>query len=147
MTEARLSSPFEAGLGWTVALDKGPFIGRNALRTEKETGPVWDFVGLEIDWPALEKLFAAYDLPPLVAGRSSREAVPVYNENGRQVGQITSSTFSPILKRYIALATVDVAYAKPGTGLQVELTVEYMRQKCPARVVKKPFYNPAHKRG
>jgi len=147
LTEARLSSPFEAGLGWTVALNKGPFIGRKALRAEKEAGPAWDFVGLEIDWPALEKLFAAYDLPPLVAGRSSRQSVPVYNENGRQIGQITSSTFSPILKRYIALATVEVAYAKPGSALQVELTVEYMRQKCPARVVKKPFYNPAHKRG
>ena len=146
LTEARLSSPYEAGLGWTVALNKGPFNGRKALTAEKEAGPKWDLVGLEIDWPALEQLFAAYDLPPLVAGRSSREAVPVYNQNGRQIGQITSSTFSPILKRYIALATVEIAYAKPGAQLKVELTVEYKRQTCPAEVVKKPFYNPAHKK-
>jgi len=147
LTEARLSSPFEAGLGWTVAFDKGPFNGRKALAAEREAGPKWDLVGLEIDWPALEQLFAAHDLPPLVAGRSSRVAVPVYNQIGRQIGQITSSTFSPILKRYIALATVEKAYAKPGIKLQVELTVEYMRQTCPAEVVQRPFYNPAHKKG
>jgi len=147
LTETRLSSPYEAGLGWTVALNKGAFNGRKALAAEKEAGPKWDLVGLEIDWPALEQLFAAYDLPPLVAGRSSREAIPVYNQNDRQIGQITSRTFSPILKRYIALATVEKAYAIPGAKLQVELTVEYKRQTCPAEVVKKPFYNPIHKKG
>ena len=82
----------------------------------------------------------------MVAGRSSRDALPVYNQNGRQVGQVTSSAFSPILKKYIALATLEKSYAGPGTALNVEVTVEYERQVCPAMVVKKPFYNPAHKR-
>lgn len=146
LTEARKSSPYEAGLGWAVALDKGSFVGRLALLAEQELGSTWALVGLEIDWPALEALFAAHDLPPMVAGRASRSAIPAYNENGRQVGQITSSTFSPILKRYIALATVERAYSRPGTELQAEITVEYTRYTGRATVVRKPFYNPAHKR-
>ncbi|MCI0394595.1 MAG: aminomethyltransferase family protein [Chloroflexi bacterium] len=146
LIEARKSSPLEAGLGWTVALDKGPFVGRRALVAEKAAGPAWTFVGLEIDWPSLERLFAAFDLPPLVAGRASRVAVPVYNDNGRQIGQVTSSTFSPILKKYIALATLESAYGGQGTRVNVEITVEYTRQQAPAVVVKTPFFDPPRKR-
>jgi aminomethyltransferase len=103
-------------------------------------------VGLEIDWPVLESLFATHDLPPLVAGRASREAVPVYNVNGRQIGQATSRTFSPILKKYIALATIESEFAYEGLNLSIEVTVEYTRQQCPARVASTPFYDPTHKR-
>jgi aminomethyltransferase len=146
LTEARKSSPYEAGLGWTVALDKGPFVGRKALAAEKKSGSKWSFVGLDIDWPALERLFAVHDLPPMVVGRTSRSAIPLYNNNGRQVGQVTSSTFSPILKKYIALATVESSYDKPGTKLQVEVTVEFTRQKALATVTKTPFFDPPRKR-
>jgi aminomethyltransferase len=146
LTGARKSSPYEAGLGWAVALDKGPFVGRKALLAERAAGSDWALVGLEIDWPALEELFARFDLPPQVAGRASRVAVPLYNDDGRQIGQATSLTFSPLLKRYIALATVETAYARPGTQLQVEITVEYTRQRGPAAVVQTPFYNPPWKK-
>lgn len=147
ITEARKSSPYEAGLGWTVALNKGPFVGRPALAREKEGEQKWSFVGLEIDWPMLERKFAERDLPPIVAGRASRSAVPLYNENERQVGYVTSRTFSPILKKYIALATVESAYSKKGTDLQMEITVEFSRMKVRATVTKTPFYEPAWKKG
>jgi aminomethyltransferase len=147
LTEARKSSPYEAGLGWTVALDKGPFIGRQALAAEKKRGPKWSFVGLDVDWPAMEELFAVYDLPPMIDNRTNRTAVPLFNSNGRQVGQVTSRTFSPILKKYIALATVESGYDKPGTCLQIEVTVEFTRQKALAVVTKTPFFNPPRKRG
>jgi aminomethyltransferase len=146
LTEERKSSPFEAGLGWTVALDKGPFIGRRALLAEKKAGPKWSLVGLDVNWPHLEKLFALHDLPPMIPPRTDRTAVPLYNMNGRQVGQVTSRTFSPILKKYIALATVESSYDKPGTQLQVEVTVEFTRQKGQAVVTKTPFFNPPRKR-
>jgi aminomethyltransferase len=146
LIEARKSSPFEAGLGWTVALNKGPFIGRQALAAEKAKGSKWAFVGLDVNWPAMEALFAVHDLPPLIDARTDRTAVPLYNSNGRQVGQVTSRTFSPILKKYIALATVESGYAKPGTQLQVEVTVEYTRQKALATVTKTPFFDPPRKR-
>jgi aminomethyltransferase len=147
ITEARKSSPYEAGLGWTVALEKGPFIGRPALAREKDSEQRWSLVGLEIDWPMLERKFAEQDLPPMVAGRASRSSVPLYNSNERQVGYVTSSTFSPVLKKYIGLATVESAFSKKGTDLQMEITVEFSRQKVRANVVKIPFYEPAWKKG
>lgn len=146
LIDSRKSTPFEAGLDWTVALDKGVFVGRRALEAEAIRGSHWALVGLEIDWPVLESLFATHDLPPLVAGRASREAVPVYNDNGRQIGQATSRTFSPVLKKYIALATIESEFAHEGFDLSIEVTVEYTRQQCPARVVSTPFYDPTHKR-
>ncbi len=105
VTEAQKSSPYELGLGWAVALDKGDFIGRKALRAERARGSEWAFVGLHVDWTDLERLFAREDLPPKVAGRASRTAVPLY-QNNRQIGQATSQTFSPILKQYVAIGTV-----------------------------------------
>lgn len=146
LIESRKSTPCEAGLDWTVALDKGVFVGRRALKAEADKGSQWALVGLEIDWSYLESIFAAHDLPPLVAGRASREAVPVYNENGRQIGQATSRTFSPILKKYIALATIEREFVHKDLDLSIEVTVEYSRQLCPARMVSTPFYDPPHKR-
>jgi aminomethyltransferase len=146
LTDGRKSSPFETGLGWTVALNRGPFVGRKALAYEKANGSKWAMVGLEIDWLALEALFAAHDLPPMLAGQVSRVAVPVYNDNGRQVGQATSRVFSPILKRYLALATLEKEYASLSSELLTEVTVEFTRRQCPARVVRTPFYDPVHKR-
>ncbi len=140
------SSPYELGLGWAVALDGADFIGRRALRAEKARGPEWALVGLEVDWVSLETLYAAVDLPPQVAGRASRTAVPLYNKQGKQIGQATSHTFSPILKKYIALGQVRRAYATPGTPLEIEVTVEHVRQKARATVVNTPFYDPPHKK-
>ncbi|MCA9947301.1 MAG: aminomethyltransferase family protein, partial [Anaerolineales bacterium] len=143
--EAQKSSPYELGLGWAVALDGANFIGRKALQTEKAAGSPWTFVGLHIDWPHLERLFAQEDLPPKVAGRAQRTAVPIY-KNGRQIGQATSQTFAPILKQYIAIGTVETAHAAIGSQVQMEVTVEYSREKVNATIVNTPFYNPERKR-
>jgi aminomethyltransferase len=143
--EAQKSSPYELGFGWTVELDVGDFVGRDALRAEKARGSEWAFVGVEVSWTGIEKLFAEEDLPPQVAGRASRQAIPLYC-NGRQVGQLTSHTFSPILKRYIGIGHVLTDHAAPGTPLDAEITVEYRRKTAPGTVVPTPFYDPAHKR-
>jgi aminomethyltransferase len=102
-------------------------------------------VGLDIDWEALEVVFGEVDLVPRVAGRASRSAVPVYL-GGRQVGQATSQAFSPILKKYIALATLESQAAALGTLVDVEVTVEYVRKRARARIVNLPFFNPPRKR-
>jgi aminomethyltransferase len=146
LIEAQKSSPFEIGLGWTVALNAANFIGRKALLAEKQRGSAWQFVGLEVDWPALERLFDQVDLPPQVAGRASRAPAPIYNERGRQIGQATSHTFSPLLKSYIAIGVVETPYAAAGTLVDLEMTVEYSRERVRARVVETPFFNPRRKR-
>jgi aminomethyltransferase len=146
LIESRKSSPFEAGLGWTVQPGgRAGFVGARALRAEAESPSRWALAGIEVDWPAIEKLFNAVNLPPLVAGAASRAAVPLYGR-GRQIGYATSSTFSPILKRYVALATIERDFATPGSRIDFELTVEFARHKVPARVVDTPFFDPERKR-
>lgn len=139
------SSPYEIGLGWAVDLDKPDFIGKHALQAENAAGTPRSLVGLEVDWHDLERLFGEANLPPQVAGRASRTAVPVY-AGGVHVGQATSMVFSPILKKYIALATVRSEYAELGSQLEFEITVEYERKRAGATVSKMPFYNPPQKR-
>ncbi|MDE2870101.1 MAG: aminomethyl transferase family protein, partial [Gemmatimonadota bacterium] len=72
--------------------------------------------------------------------------VPIH-AGGKQVGYVTSSTFSPILKKYIALATIRRDFARAGRRVEFELTVEFVRHTVPARVVRTPFFDPARKRG
>ncbi|MEZ4516616.1 MAG: aminomethyltransferase family protein [Chloroflexota bacterium] len=145
--ESQKSSPFEIGLGWAVKLDRGDFIGRRALIAEKERGSTWTFVGLQYDWNALERLYAAEDLPPGVAGRASRSAVPVYTSGGSaQIGQVTSHAFSPILKQYIGIGTLLTPQVVIGQQVDVEVTVEYKRKRCPATIVPTPFFDPPRKK-
>lgn len=145
LTEAQKSSPLELGLGRLVDLDRGDFVGRSALVGECRRGPKLALVGLDVDWPALESLFLAADLPPQVTGRVTRAKIPVFRE-GRQIGQATSLVFSPILKRYVALASVASEWSKVGESLAIEITVEDRRRRAPARIVPTPFFNPERKR-
>jgi glycine cleavage system T protein (aminomethyltransferase) len=137
-------SPFEMGLGRLVHLEKNRFVGQAALIAEKKQGPAREIVGLEIDWPEVERLYEIVGLPPAVSPIASRVAVPVFKD-GTQVGKATSSTWSPTLKKMIALATVGSAHAKPGTKIQFEITVEAVRHRVAATVVKMPFFNPKRK--
>ena len=137
-------SPFEMGLGRLVSLDKNRFVGQAALIAEQKRGHAREIVGLEIDWPEVEALYEAVGLPPAVSPIASRVAVPVFKD-GVQVGKATSSTWSPTLKKMIALATMKREYSKPGTKVQFEITVEAVRHRVAARVAKTPFFNPKRK--
>jgi aminomethyltransferase len=145
LIDLQKSSPYEIGLGWTVDLSKRYFTGKLALEEEKRKGSQWAFVGLEVEWDSLEALFTNVDLAPQLAGRASRSAVPIYKDD-QQIGQSTSHTFSPILKKYIHLGTIRHQDAKIGNRVEIEFTVEYIRQKANAIVVKTPFFNPLRKR-
>ncbi len=143
--ESRKSTPYELGLGWMVHLDRGPFVGRDALVAEHENGSAWSLVGLEVSWEELEELYAGFGLPPSLPATASREGLPVYRD-GRHVGKATSHTWSPILKKYIALASVLAEHATPDTELELEHTVEFERRKVTATVVATPFFDPERKR-
>jgi aminomethyltransferase len=101
-------------------------------------------VGLEVDWTEVEAIHEKIGLPPSVGATASRVAVPVYSA-GHQVGRATTTTWSPVLKRMIALATVDRPHYTEGTRLQLEVTVEAIRHRVGATVVKTPFFNPPRK--
>jgi aminomethyltransferase len=141
---SQMYTPLELGLGRLVSFDKGRFIGHAALAREHARGSARQIVGLAIEWDAVERLYDEVGLPPAVAATTSRVAVPVYR-NGRQVGKATSTTWSPVLKRMIALATVSRPHYAEGTDLEMEITIEAVRHRVPARVVRTPFFNPPRK--
>jgi aminomethyltransferase len=137
-------TPLEMGLGRLVQLDKRPFVGRGPLLAEHRRGPARQIVGLEVDWPAVEKLYDDLGLAPQLSAAASRTAVPVYR-NGAQVGRATTTTWSPVLKKLIALATISAPHFAEGTALEFEVTVEAVRHRVPATVVRTPFFNPPRK--
>lgn len=116
-------SPLEVGLGWFVKLDKGDFIGREALRKQKEAGVSRKLVGIE-----------------MIDRGIPRSHYPVYDAEDRKVGEVTSGTFSPTLKKNVGLALVDKSVSAIGT----ELWVEIRGKKLRAAVVQTPFYKRAN---
>jgi aminomethyltransferase len=144
--DAQRSTPFELSLDWTVNLDKpGYFVGRRALEREKTEGSKWKLMGIEIDWVGLEKLYGEVGLPPQIPGTAVRASIPVMAEE-RQVGYVSTSTWSPLLKKYIALAHLQRPYYDVGTDVLMEITVQHQRKHTPAKVVKLPFYEPEWKK-
>jgi aminomethyltransferase len=144
LIESQKYSPYEIGLGRLVDLKKEHFIGRAALEEENRRGAKRQLMGLEMNWDDVERLYDAAGLAPQVPSTASRVAVPVYR-GGLQVGKATSTTWSPTLKKMIALASLNREHAKPHTELQMELTVEATRHKVRATVSELPFFNPPRK--
>jgi aminomethyltransferase len=109
----------EAGLGWAVSFDKGPFVGRDALERQREEG-----------------------LPRLLRGiaTADRRHIPrshqLVLEDGRTVGEVTSGTFSPLLGHGIALAYLSPADAfEPGAAVEIDIR----GRRAPATVVTTPL--------
>lgn len=145
LIDAQKSTPYELSLDWTVSFDKGPFNGRRALAAEQARGAAWRFVGIEIDWESLEALYAAVGLPPALPTVAWRASVPIYRD-GRQIGYASSGCWSPLLKKYLALAHLQAAHAAPGTRVEMEMTVEHHRRRAYARVGTLPFFDPPRKK-
>jgi aminomethyltransferase len=140
------SSPFELNLGWTVSKNKGPYNGRAAHRAEREQPVSWSFVGLEVDWVTLERVHMERGLPPRLPSVAWRTSQPVY-VGSMQVGYATSGCWSPLLKKYLALAHIQEPHYRVGNRLELEITVEHRRKRADARVVKLPFFDPPRKKG
>lgn len=145
LIESQTSSPYELDLGWAVNLEKENFVGKAALAAEKAREPQWQFVGVEIGWEGLERLYSDVGLATRLPQQAWRMSVPIYS-GVEQAGYATSGGWSPLLKKYIALAHLRAPWARPGTQLDIEVTVEHRRKRAAARVVKKPFFDPERKR-
>jgi len=110
----------EAGLGRYAKLDKGDFVGRDALlRIQEEGGPKRKLVGLE-----------------MIERGIGRDGYPVFSLDGKRLGEITSGSPAPFLKKNIALAYVPVEYTELGTDVAVEIRGQMVK----AKVVPTPFY-------
>ena len=145
LIETQRYSPFEIGLGWTVDLRKDHFVGAKALRQSDPQGPARQIVGLEINLLDYEYLYQQAGLAPqypLVAWRGS---VPLHKED-RQVGYASTGAWSPALKKYLALATLEKACVSVGTQVDIEVTVDHRQKSASATVVKLPFFDPPRKR-
>jgi aminomethyltransferase len=112
------STPWEAGLGWIVKLNKGEFVGRSSLERQKETGPGRKLVGFEL----LDRGIARDHCPVMLAGQ--------------RIGQVTSGSYSPSLEKSIGLTYLPVDLSKPGTRFQVDVRGKLLE----AQVVETPFY-------
>jgi aminomethyltransferase len=140
-------SPFEIGLGRLVKFDKAAeFTGKRALLAERDAGgPERRLVGLELDWSAIEAMYARHDLAPQISPLVQRAPVPVHRE-GIQVGRATSVGWGPTIKKMVGFGSVDKGLTKLGTRLSVEWTVEGERGKVGASVVPMPFLDLDRKR-
>jgi len=137
-------SPYELGLAKMVHLEKENFIGKRALEQDAKNGVPRQLVGLEVDWTDVESLYERYGLTPAAPSQAPRVAVPVYSGE-QQVGKATTTSWSPILKKMIALASIEAEYSKPGNLLQMEITIEAIRLKADVKVTTLPFFNPPRK--
>src|SRR2546430_12959567 len=137
LIDSQKYSPFEIGLGKLVDFKKENFVGREALAQEAKKGAKHALVGLEINWNEVEALYDKLKMAPQVPSMASRVAVPVYR-GGRQVGKATSTTWSPTLKKMIALACVSREHSAVGTTLSMEMTVETARHTVSAKGVAVP---------
>ena len=145
-TPAQASTPYEIGLGWAVHLQKPNFVGKKALQKEKLEGSAYNLVGLEIDHVALAEQYESYGLPVHYPSIPWRDILPLFQDQ-TQVGYATCGTWSPTLKKYLALAQVHPDQATPDNVVHVDLLVDRYRKRFNATVKKLPFFNPARKRG
>ena len=122
------TTPIEAGYGWAIKFDKGDFIGREALLKQKEAGIKKKLVGLELEGRAIPR----HGQLVTCSTSTSLGATLSLSKGSQQIGQVTSGTFSPTLKKPLALAYL--------TEQASEVFVTIRGNKVPAKVVAKTFY-------
>ncbi len=112
------TNPIEAGLGWITKVDKGDFVGRDAIMKVKEAGPSRKLVGFEVKGRGL-----------------ARHGYPIMKD-GAEIGVVTSGTFSPSLEKGIGLGYVNIPHNEIGATIEISVRGKGIA----AEVVKTPFY-------
>ena len=118
-------TPLEAGMERFVAMEKGDFIGREALLRQKEAGPDQGLACLVVDSPDADP----HGYEPVRAG-------------DELIGYVAAGGYGHVVEKTIALAYLPTAYLTPGTRLEVEM----LGRRCPAEVVAQPLYDPENER-
>ena len=139
-------SPYEIGMDRLVDLDKPRFIGKRALMDEVAAGgPANRLVGLELDLAVFESAYLDLGYAIEHPLRAWRHVTPL-TRKGETIGRATSGTFSPLLKRSIALGFLPAKHAAVGSTVSIEWQIEASRQQIPATVVPLPFLELPRKR-
>ena len=139
-------SPYEIGMDRLVDLDKPAFIGKRALMNEVAAGgPANRLVGLELDLNVFEDAYLDLGYAIEHPLRAWRHVTPL-TRKGETIGRATSGTFSPLLKRSIALGFLPTKHAEVGSTVSIEWQIEETRQQIPATVVPLPFLDLPRKR-
>jgi aminomethyltransferase len=139
-------SPYEIGMDRLVDLDKPRFIGKRALMDEVAAGgPASRLVGLELDLAVFESAYLDLGYAIEHPLRAWRHVTPL-TRKGETIGRATSGTFSPLLKRSIALGFLPTKHAAVGSTVSIEWQIEASRQQIPATVVPLPFLELPRKR-
>ncbi len=112
------TTPWEADLGWTVKLEAGDFVGKEAIVRQKATGIERRLVGFEVE------------------GRGIARDGHRVLDGEREVGHVTSGTWSPTFEKALGMAYVPIALAEPGGGIGIDVR----GRRLAARVAKLPFY-------
>lgn len=147
--DAHRSTPHELGLGWmlkdVMSTDRA-FIGRRAIRKELADGASrWKMVALVVDWEDFDTKYRTAGLIPPMYHVPVHEEMMVYTDDHTRVGYATSSMYSPMLQRHIAIARVQPDLAKTGTRINLEYTIDHEYRLVGANVARLPLFNPERK--
>ena len=147
--DAHRSTPIELGWGWMfrdLKTDDRAFIGRKALEHEiANKTSRWAMRGLVVDWQDYDRVYNEAGLHPPKDHTPIVEDWMLYDEDYEQVGYATSFMYSPMLQRHIAIARVRPDFAKLGTKVNLEFTVDHHYEQVAAHVARLPLYNPERK--
>ena len=112
------TSPIEAGLGWITKFTKD-FVNSDTLKAQKEAGVKQKLVGFELTERGIP-----------------RHDYIIVDENGKEIGRVTSGTMSPSMNKAIGMGYVPLEFAQPGSKIFIAIR----NKQIPAEVVKLPFY-------
>jgi aminomethyltransferase len=147
--DAHRSTPIELGWSWMfrdLKNDDRAFIGRKALETEiADKTSRWAMRGLVVDWRDYDRVYNAAGLIPPKDHAPVVEDWMLYDDDYERVGYATSFMYSPMLQRHIAIARVAPEFAKLGTKVNLEFTVDHHYEQVAAHVARLPLYSPERK--
>ncbi len=147
-TDHDRATPFELGLGWTMRGlgDERVFIGRDALRREQAEGTSrFRTTGLLVDYADWNRVHDEAGLLPPMDHVPVRAEQYLYDDDGAQLGFVTSFMYSPVLQRHIGIARVPAASAASGAKVNLEIPVNHRYVHVAAQTARLPLYNPQRK--
>ena len=147
--DAHRSTPIELGWAWMfkdLKTDDRAFIGRKALEAEiADKTSRWAMRGLIVDWQDYDRVYNEAGLIPPKDHSPIVEDWMLYDDDYERVGYATSFMYSPMLQRHIAIARVRPDFARFGTKVDLEFTVDHHYERVAAHVARLPLYNPERK--